>query len=150
MGAISTKHHLWLHSNHRSIPSAEGGPVAGNSRERGQSVASRLLRVLDAFSAERPELGLADISRTTGLPPATLYRLLRELTDHGAIQRTSTGRYAVGVRLWEIGRLAPTVSRLDEVAIPYLEDLYEATCRSTTTGLTSTRRSPTPGACRPL
>ncbi|MET0419990.1 MAG: helix-turn-helix domain-containing protein [Actinoplanes sp.] len=101
--------------------------MAGNSRERGQSVASRLLRVLDAFSAARPELSLADISRTTGLPPATLYRLLRELTDHGAVQRTSAGRYAVGLRLWEIGRLAPTVSRLDEVAIPYLEDLYEAT-----------------------
>jgi DNA-binding IclR family transcriptional regulator len=101
--------------------------VAGNSRERGQSVASRLLRILDAFSAARPELSLADISRTTGLPPATLYRLLRELTDHGAVQRTSTGRYAVGLRLWEIGRLAPAVSRLDEVAIPYLEDLYEAT-----------------------
>jgi DNA-binding IclR family transcriptional regulator len=101
--------------------------VAGNSRERGQSVASRLLRVLDAFSAARPELSLAEMSRTTGLPPATLYRLLRELTDHGAIQRTSTGRYAVGLRLWEIGRLAPPVSRLDEVAIPYVADLYEAT-----------------------
>ncbi|MEV4708760.1 helix-turn-helix domain-containing protein [Actinoplanes sp. NPDC049316] len=90
-------------------------------------MASRLLRVLDAFSAARPELSLADISRTTGLPSATLYRLLRELTDHGAIQRTSTGRYAVGLRLWEIGRLAPAVSRLDEVAVPYLAALYEAT-----------------------
>ncbi|MEV4642443.1 helix-turn-helix domain-containing protein [Actinoplanes sp. NPDC049548] len=90
-------------------------------------MASRLLRVLDAFSVARPELSLADISRTTGLPPATLYRLLRELTDHGAIQRTSTGRYAVGLRLWEIGSLAPAVSRLDEVAIPYMADLYEAT-----------------------
>jgi DNA-binding IclR family transcriptional regulator len=101
--------------------------VAGNSGERGQSVASRLLRVLDAFSAARPELSLTDLSRTTGLPPATLYRLLRELTGHGAIQRTATGRYVVGLRLWEIGRLAPTVSHLDEVAIAYLEDLYEAT-----------------------
>lgn len=101
--------------------------MAGNSRERGQSVASRLLRVLDAFSAARPELSLADISRTTGLPPATLYRLLRELTDHGAVQRTSAGRYAVGLRLWEIGRLAPPVSHLDEVAIPYVAALYEAT-----------------------
>ena len=54
--------------------------------------ASGRLRVLDAFSPARPELSLADISRTTGLPPATLYRLLRELTGHGAIQRTSTGR----------------------------------------------------------
>jgi DNA-binding IclR family transcriptional regulator len=101
--------------------------VAGNSSARGESVASRLLRVLDAFSVERPELGLTDISRTTGLPPATAYRLLRELIEHGAVQRTAAGRYAVGLRLWEIGRLTPTVSRLDEVAMPYLQDLYQAT-----------------------
>ena len=100
--------------------------MAGNSSARGESVASRLLRVLDAFSVERPELGLTDISRTAGLPPATAYRLLRELIEHGAVQRTVAGRYAIGLRLWEIGRLTPTVSRLD-VAMPYLEDLYRAT-----------------------
>lgn len=111
-------------------PALGGGAVAGNSSVRGESVASRLLRVLDAFSVERPELGLTDISRTTGLPPATAYRMLRELIEHGAIQRTAAGRYAVGLRLWEIGRLTPTVSRLDEVAMPYLEDLYQATCGS--------------------
>jgi DNA-binding IclR family transcriptional regulator len=81
---------------------------------------------LDAFSVERPELGVTDISRTTGLPPATAYRLLRELIEHGAVQRTAAGRYAIGLRLWEIGRLTPTVFRLD-VAMPYLEDLYQAT-----------------------
>jgi DNA-binding IclR family transcriptional regulator len=90
-------------------------------------VARRLLRVLDAFSIERPELGLTDISRTAGLPPATAYRLLRELIEHGAVQRTAAGRYAIGLRLWEIGRLTPTISRLDDVAMPYLEDLYRAT-----------------------
>jgi DNA-binding IclR family transcriptional regulator len=100
--------------------------VAGNSSARGESVASRLLRVLDAFSVERPELGVTDISRTTGLPPATAYRLLRELIEHGAVQRMAAGRYAIGLRLWEIGRLTPTVFRLD-VAMPYLEDLYQAT-----------------------
>ena len=104
-----------------------GNGSAGNGSARGESVARRLLRVLDAFSIERPELGLTDISRTTGLPPATAYRLLRELIEHGAVQRTAAGRYAVGLRLWEIGRLTPTISRLDDVAMPYLEDLYQAT-----------------------
>ena len=101
--------------------------MAGNSSARGESVARRLLRVLDAFSIERPELGLTDISRTAGLPPATAYRLLRELIEHGAVERTAAGRYAVGLRLWEIGRLTPTISRMDDVAMPYLEDLYQAT-----------------------
>ena len=101
--------------------------MAGNSSARGESVASRLLRVLDAFSVERPELGLTDISRTSGLPPATAHRLLRELIEHGAVQRMAAGRYAIGLRLWEIGRLTPVVSCLDEVAMPYLQDLYQAT-----------------------
>src|SRR4051812_37689222 len=82
-------------------PALGGGVVAGNSSVRGESVASRLLRVLDAFSVERPELGLTDVSRTAGLPPATAYRLLRELIEHGAVQRTAAGRYAVGLDFWE-------------------------------------------------
>jgi DNA-binding IclR family transcriptional regulator len=101
--------------------------LAGNSGEHGQSVASRLLRIIDAFDADAPELGLAEIGRRTGLPPATLHRLLGELVRHGAIERTGSGRYAVGLRLWEIGQLAPRAARVDEVCMPFLADLYEAT-----------------------
>jgi DNA-binding IclR family transcriptional regulator len=101
--------------------------VAGNSGERGQSVSSRLLRIVDAFDQDAPELSLVEIGRRTGLPGATLHRLLGELVRHGAIERTGPGRYTVGVRMWEIGKLAPRVSRVDEVSIPYLADLYEAT-----------------------
>lgn len=103
------------------------GQVAGNSGERGQSVSSRLLRILDAFDQDAPELTLVEIGRRTGLPAATLHRLLGELVRHGAIERTDAGRYTIGLRMWEIGKLAPRVSRLDEVSIPYLADLYEAT-----------------------
>jgi DNA-binding IclR family transcriptional regulator len=101
--------------------------VAGNSGERGQSVSSRLLRIVDAFDQDAPELSLVEIGRRTGLPAATLHRLLGELVRHGAIERVGAGRYTVGVRMWEIGKLAPRVSRIDEVSIPYLADLYEAT-----------------------
>ena len=62
----------------RMVRGTREAAVAGNSSARGESVASRLLRVLDAFSIERPELGLTDISRMTGLPPSTAYRPLRD------------------------------------------------------------------------
>jgi len=101
--------------------------VAGNSGEPGQSVSSRLLRIVDAFDQDAPELSLVEIGRRTGLPAATVHRLLGELVRHGAIERTGPGRYTVGVRMWEIGKLAPRVARVDEVSIPYLADLYEAT-----------------------
>jgi DNA-binding IclR family transcriptional regulator len=102
--------------------------MAGNSHEHGQSVAGRLLRVLEAFTADRPQLSTAEIGRRTGIPPSTLYRLLAELIGRGVVQRSADGRYAVGLRLWEIGRLAPCPMRLVEVAAQHLQDLAEAAC----------------------
>jgi DNA-binding IclR family transcriptional regulator len=101
--------------------------MAGNSHERGQSVVGRLLRILESFSPERTELTIPEISRRAGLPSSTVYRLLAELIDRGVIERTTDGRYSVGLRLWEMGKLAPRVQRLIEVASPHLHDLYEAT-----------------------
>jgi DNA-binding IclR family transcriptional regulator len=101
--------------------------VAGNSHERGQSVVGRLLRILESFSPERTELTILEISRRAGLPSSTVYRLLAELIDRGVIERTADGRYSVGLRLWEMGKLAPRVERLIDVASPPLRDLYEAT-----------------------
>ncbi|NEB81298.1 IclR family transcriptional regulator, partial [Streptomyces sp. SID14478] len=45
----------------------------------------------------------------------------------GALERDEAGRYHVGLRLWEIAALAPRGLGLRQVALPYLEDLYEAT-----------------------
>src|SRR5690348_1162499 len=105
---------------HRCRRAGYDGPVAGNSFERGQSVSSRLLRIVDAFDQDAPELGLVEIGRRTGLPAATLHRLLGELVRHGTIERTGAGRYTIGMRLWEIGTLAPRISRVDEISMPYL------------------------------
>ena len=92
-----------------------------------ESVTSRLLRVLDAFSAEHPELSLSDIARRADLPLTTAHRLVGELLAWGALERDSRGRYRVGLRLWEVAALAPRGLGLREIAMPFLEDLYEAT-----------------------
>jgi DNA-binding IclR family transcriptional regulator len=93
----------------------------------GQSVTARVLQVFAAFSAERPELTLTEISRRTGLPLTTAHRLVGELAEWGALERAGDGRYRVGLRLWEVGALAPRGLGLRETAMPFLEDLYEVT-----------------------
>ena len=70
---------------------------------------------------------MTELSRRSGLPVATVHRLVRELVRWGALERDDDGTYRVGVRLWEIGSLAPIRAGLRELAIPYMEDLYEAT-----------------------
>jgi len=91
------------------------------------SVTARVLAVLAVFSAERPELNLTEISRRARLPLTTTHRIVAELAAWGALERNDEGRYRVGLRLWEVGVLAPRGRDLRELAMPFLEDVYEVT-----------------------
>ncbi|MFI2426172.1 IclR family transcriptional regulator [Streptomyces sp. NPDC018955] len=92
-----------------------------------RSAPDRLLSVLAAFDHAHPALTLTDISRRAGLPLTTAHRLVGELARWGALERDASGAYHVGLRLWEVAALAPRGLALRQVALPYLEDLYEAT-----------------------
>jgi DNA-binding IclR family transcriptional regulator len=83
--------------------------------------------VLEVFSAQRQTLTLSEISRLAGLPLSTAHRLVAELTARAMLERSEDGRYRVGLRLWEIASVAPRTVDLREAAMPFLEDLYEAT-----------------------
>ncbi|MEV5750597.1 IclR family transcriptional regulator [Actinoallomurus sp. NPDC052308] len=106
---------------------APGRPGASGAQRPGASVADRLLGVLSVFTADRPVLSLSDIARRTGLPLPTAYRLVARLVAWGALERAADGRYHIGLRLLEVASLAPRGLALREMAMPYLEDLYEAT-----------------------
>lgn len=93
----------------------------------GPSVGSRLLGLLDHFSAERPALTLSELSRAAGVPLSTTHRLVGELEAWGALERGRDGRWRIGLKLWQVGSLAPRGLPLREAALPFLEDLYETT-----------------------
>ncbi|MFI8191298.1 IclR family transcriptional regulator [Streptomyces sp. NPDC085946] len=93
----------------------------------GPTAPDRLLSVLAAFDHEHPALSLTDISRRAGLTLTTAHRLVGALTRWGALERDASGVYHVGLRLWEVAALAPRGLALRQLALPYLEDLYEAT-----------------------
>lgn len=101
--------------------------MAGNSRDSGRSVTARALSVLTAFAPDRPRLTLTEIAREAAIPLATAHRLVGELEVWGALCREADGRYSVGLRLWEIGRLAPVHTGLRRAAVPSMRDLSETT-----------------------
>jgi DNA-binding IclR family transcriptional regulator len=86
-----------------------------------------MFAVLAAFSSARIRMTQSEISRACDLPLPTVHRLCRRLVEHGALEREADGRYCVGVRMWELGALAPRAHGLRQVALPFLEDLYDAT-----------------------
>src|ERR687892_1262488 len=93
----------------------------------GPSVTSRILAILNAFVPGEARLTLTQISRRTGLPIATTHRLVGELTRGGGLEREPGGTYRIGVRLFEIGSLAPIGGGLRAPALPFLGGLFEGT-----------------------
>jgi DNA-binding IclR family transcriptional regulator len=92
-----------------------------------RSVLRRGLSVLECFADGPAEKTVAELCTRTGLPPATVHRLLAVLVEWGGVEKVSRGRYRLAVRLWRLGALVPTARTLRDVALPYMEDLYEAT-----------------------
>ncbi|MGY1738285.1 IclR family transcriptional regulator [Geodermatophilus sp. SYSU D00684] len=86
-----------------------------------------MLAVLDAFTREHPAPTLSEIARAAGVPLSTAHRLVGELCAWGGVERGEDGRYRVGLRVWELGALAPRGLGLREAALPFMEDLYEVT-----------------------
>jgi DNA-binding IclR family transcriptional regulator len=60
------------------------------------------------------------------LPKATAYRLASQLVDLRVLERDGQD-YQVGVRLFELGNSVARQRQLREAALPFMEDLYEAT-----------------------
>jgi DNA-binding IclR family transcriptional regulator len=105
---------------------SEPGP-GGVPRPRPRTAAGRVLDILSAFGPSHEYLTLSEISRRSGLSLTTTHRLVGELRRWGGLVRDAHGRYAIGLRLLELGALAPHGLQLRELALPYLDDLHLVT-----------------------
>jgi DNA-binding IclR family transcriptional regulator len=91
------------------------------------SVPARLLSLLDAYTEGHAAYSLSELSRRTGLPLTTAHRLAGELVRWGGLERGADGKYRIGLRLVELAALCPRGIGLRDVALPFMQDLYEAT-----------------------
>ncbi len=108
-------------------PTTRSSMIPRSAAPATRSAPDRLLAVLAAFDHAHTALSLSDISRRAGLTLTTAHRLAGALTEWGALERDASGAYHVGLRLWEVAALAPRGLALRQLALPYLEDLYEST-----------------------
>jgi IclR family transcriptional regulator, acetate operon repressor len=90
------------------------------------AVLDRAFRLLDAFRAAPAELTLDELTARSGLPRSTAHRLAGQLVALGALERSRRG-WRLGMTLFELGQMVPRQQRLRDVALAYMEDLYEAT-----------------------
>lgn len=92
-----------------------------------RSVLGRVFDILDCFGGPDPALSVTAIGDRTGLPAATVHRLLATLVEWGAVERASRGQYRLGKRLWRLGWGVPRAREVHDIARPHMVDLYAAT-----------------------
>jgi DNA-binding IclR family transcriptional regulator len=90
------------------------------------TVLGKAVTILRAFAAEDRAVGLAELARRTGLHKATVHRLVGELVSNRLLDRVEGG-YRLSGGLFELGMLASVERSLLELAMPFLQDLYERT-----------------------
>ena len=85
------------------------------------------LDLLDCFMAN-DELGVTDIARQLGVAKSTAHRLLTTLVARGMAEKNpETGRYRLGLHVYELGTLSANRNRLRRLALPVMEELRQRT-----------------------
>lgn len=93
----------------------------------GSARVARIEAVFDAFrSAAGAGLGITDLTRRTGLPKATVYRLVNELAAVGLLERCGSG-WRIGMKMFELGQLAPLQNSFRDTAADVPLELRERT-----------------------
>ena len=90
------------------------------------TVLGKAVAILRAFAADDATVPLAELARRTGLHKATVHRLAGELVGNRLLDRVDGGNWLSG-GLFELGMLASVERSLLELAMPFLQDLYECT-----------------------
>ncbi len=100
--------------------------VDATSQHEDKSVLGRAVSLLACFGSAAEPLTITNLCAQTGLPPATVHRLVARLVDSELVERPARGRYELGERAWRLGRGVNKISRLRESARPVLVDLHVA------------------------
>jgi len=104
----------------RSVARPAGGAVSASR----SGVVDKVASLLIALAGEKRALDLTEIASQTGINKSTACRILKRLALHRLVdQDASSGRYRLGIALFELGRRVGDTVHLSEVAKPVLESL---------------------------
>ena len=108
-------------------PAATPAPADPPGPYRIQAI-ERAVAILGVFTADEPDLRVSDIAQRLGLHKSTVHRFLVNLEAAGMVEKSArTGRYRLGLRLFELGSLVMQRMNLWDEALPFLEGLVHGT-----------------------
>lgn len=100
--------------------------MSSTDRNTPVSMVARVDAILSEFQRRGPLLTPADICRATGLPKASVSRIVAELLEHGILERSGK-QLRLGIRLFELGVMAVGPRDLTRLAAQHMAHLRAAT-----------------------
>lgn len=88
----------------------------------------KALRLLEFFDSQRPDVGLSDLARLSGLDKATVLRMLSDMAATGLVEQDPQSRHwRLGAGILRLARLREAAFPVTRVLTPILEHLAEVT-----------------------
>lgn len=90
---------------------------------------NKAFSLLNYFTLDKDVIGLSELSRISGIPKATVYRLMTTMEENGFIRKVNIigreNQYRLGLKLLELGKLVSEQLEIREVALPYMKNLRD-------------------------
>lgn len=107
------------------------------------STADRALDILGLFTTERLKMTAADVATELSVARSTAYRYLLTLSSSGYLEEDPTGGFRLGLKVFELARIARASYGLSQAALPTLRELAQRTGET----VLLTRRSGSRAVC---
>ncbi len=97
------------------------------SSSQSQTV-TRAIDVLNLFTAERPDLGIMEMSRLLGISKSSVHRLATTLESAGYLRQDQANqRYQLGFKVLQLANILLTSLKFRDIAFPWMERLRSQT-----------------------
>lgn len=80
------------------------------------------MAILRCFDTRRPEIGISELARRTGLSTSTVHRLLASMGDNGLVRQSADRRYSLGPLVIQLGRNGGIPNTLRDAALPAAQE----------------------------
>ena len=95
----------------------------------------RAIELLETLEAGQHALSIHELCERTALPKSTIHRLLSTMRDAGLVEQLQDGRYALGLKLFELGCSAGCARNITAIAKPYMQAVSTETNESVSLAL---------------
>ncbi len=113
-----------------------GTQSSGETRASTLSSVRNAVRVLKSFSTTDREWGVTELSRNLELGKSTTHRLLSTLVEEGMLeQNAETGRYRLGLAVFDLAAAVPTQFDLHEAVLSPMTELRNRTGETVQVGV---------------